>query len=204
MTPSIISAIADVAMAIAAIVALYFTYKSVRLASNNIESATRPVITPYIEKIESNPGAYFFIIKNFGSSTARITNFTTSLEGFDDIQIDMPPLQQLSIHRTYDPFKTIIGTEFPPGFKLYTSLALNAVDGTAENSRKRGLDQCILKINISYTSDTKREYSENYRINLAAYIYLNHDRHEDNPLSKPLPPDVSISRTLKRLEERLM
>lgn len=204
MDPACISALADVFMAVAAIIALYFTYKSVRLASDNIESATRPVITPYIEKIESNPGAYFFVIKNFGTSTARITDFKTHLEGFDDIKVDMPPLQQLSMRRTYDPFKTIVGTEFPPGFKLYTSLALNAVEGTADNSARRGQQQCILEVNISYVSDTKKNYSESYHINLASSIYLNHDRHEDDLLYKADDPSASIASTLRRLEERLL
>lgn len=105
MIPEIISAIANALMAIAAILGLGFTAYSVYQASKNIESATRPVITPYIELVNSDPGAYYFIIKNFGASSARITGFKTELRGFDDINNDMPILQQLSIHRTYDPFE---------------------------------------------------------------------------------------------------
>ena len=85
MIPEIISAIANALMAIAAILGLGFTAYSVYQASKNIESATRPVITPYIELVNSDPGAYYFIIKNFGASSARITGFKTELRGLTTI-----------------------------------------------------------------------------------------------------------------------
>lgn len=205
MISAVISAIADVIMAIAAVVALGFTAYSVYQASKNIESATRPVITPYIELINSDPGAYYFIIKNFGASSARITGFKTELRGFDDIDDDMPILQQLSMHRTYDPFENIVGTEFPPGYKLYTTLALFAVEGTAANAFKRGYDQSFIAVTISYLSDAGHGYSERHLLNLASAANLSHDRHEDVfPKEQQIAPMASIDKTLKRLEERLM
>lgn len=205
MIPEIISAIANALMAIAAILGLGFTAYSVYQASKNIESATRPVITPYIELVNSDPGAYYFIIKNFGASSARITGFKTELRGFDDINNDMPILQQLSIHRTYDPFENIVGTEFPPGYKLYTTLALFAVEGTAANAFKRGYDQSFIAVTIDYLSDAGHHYSERHLLNLASAANLSHDRHEDVfPKKHPMPPEVSIAHTLKRLEERLL
>lgn len=57
---------------------------------------------------------------------------------------------------------------------------------------------------ISYVSDTKKNYSESYHINLASSIYLNHDRHEDDLLYKADDPSASIASTLRRLEERLL
>lgn len=43
MDPACISALADVFMAVAAIIALYFTYKSVRLASDNADDPSASI-----------------------------------------------------------------------------------------------------------------------------------------------------------------
>ena len=59
--------LAQIASAVVAIVALFFSGISIYLTKKSIESANRPDIIPYVATLEIHETAYYFVLKNFGA-----------------------------------------------------------------------------------------------------------------------------------------
>ena len=72
----VIQTAAAISSAAAAIVAIVISVKTLRQNSKMIEEASRPYITISFDSQVINGQQSFFIIKNFGKTSARITKFT--------------------------------------------------------------------------------------------------------------------------------
>ena len=119
---------------------------TLRQNSKMIENSTRPYITIYGKKVNFGILKYYLIVKNFGSSGATITNFTseTDLSKYADL---------------YNPavFKHIIGTHLAPQQSIQCTLDINKLN-------KNNIE--TLSFQIEYVSSKK--YKESVTVNYIA------------------------------------
>ena len=58
------------------VIAIIISLKSIKQNSEMIKNASKPVISIYIDAITICEQTSFFVLKNFGTSPAKITHFT--------------------------------------------------------------------------------------------------------------------------------
>ena len=82
MLSDIINIISIIASTSVSIIAIYYSHKAVKTASeaNKLtaeitEEANRPVIVAYLDTIEINDFHKYLVIKNFGNTSATILDF---------------------------------------------------------------------------------------------------------------------------------
>lgn len=127
---------------IASIVISIFTLRS---SNKMIEESTRPYLCVYLQAINSGTPNFYIIVKNFGSSGAKITKF---IPDFD--------LEKLkAFDKQKKPFDKIQGTFLAPNQKLYTTI-FNIDFKSMPN---------IMNFKIEYTSCSGKIYSDSFAVN---------------------------------------
>lgn len=153
------------ATAAAAIISTIIAMKTLKQNSKNIEASTRPYIKPYLAMSNVQTVGYYLIIKNFGTSSAKITKLTTDIEW-----------KHFTYEKLREPFKYIVGSELPPGHKTYTALAPLPTRMYLDTYAKDHQTPLIYKIHIEYQSESGQDYGETTTINMTYDFGHTHGR----------------------------
>lgn len=147
------------------------------LRQNNkmIEASTRPVVKVYLTRIYIQTLQFYLVLKNFGSSSARITSFECDFD-----------LSQISYEEFGTPFSRIVGTELAPGQKIYTAFAPMKFITFMEHWRSQHEQPFLIVFKLSYTSDSGLEYDEEVSINLSYSDDLTSGRPTIDSIDKAL------------------
>lgn len=178
LTPTdIIEIIGILATLITSIVAIAISVKTLKQNSKMIEESTRPYISMYLGTTYFSNTTMYLIMKNYGTSSAVITNFSCSYD-----------LSHLAIDKEYVPFSHIVGSTLCPGESL-----LFPIDATCITE-----DMNSLNIQITYKT-VQNTYIENSVINFAAHFDIAHLRanSKDNHLQE-------ISFALQDIAEKML
>lgn len=161
---------------ITSIIAITISVKTLKQNSKMIEDSTRPYICMYVGTTYFSSLRVYLIIKNYGSSSARITDFSCSYD-----------LSLISLDENRVPFSNIIGSNLCPGETLHF-----LIDNT-----KLCADTKLLNVQITYKTD-QHTYSETCVINFAAFF--------DAPyIHKETKNDVKeISFALQNIVEKML
>lgn len=155
LTPSdIIEIISIIASFITSLVAIVISVKALKQNSQMIEDSSRPYITMYIGDTYFSSVTVYLILKNFGNSSAKITDFSTSFD-----------LKNIAYDADRVPLTNIIGTTFCPGETLRFPVDLTKLPDEIPN----------IDITIKYKS-SDHAYEEKTTINLAAHCDALHLR----------------------------
>ncbi|MCU4809604.1 hypothetical protein [Bacillus cereus] len=126
-----------IASTIISISSIIIAVKSLKLTQKSIEDANRPYITCFISAIDTGFLAKYFIIKNFGKTSARIINIEFNKE-----------LTELGRNGSID---SIINTTIVPNQKFMTVVPSQMND--------------IIDVTITYEDSNKKLFKETYTIN---------------------------------------
>lgn len=142
---------AAIGSAAAAIVALVISVKTLKQNSRMIEEASRPYITISFDSEVISGQDSFFIIKNFGKSSARITKFEYN-------EILKTTKQRDPVYN--EQFDLVKGITLAPGQKkiLYYNVA-------------KIPNRPPFDFTIGYTSG-KREYSDKFTLDSRNYLHI--------------------------------
>lgn len=150
----------------------------ITLRQNNrmLETSTRPYISVYFDYVNMGEPIGYFVIKNFGTSSAKITSIS-----YNEVVKNQPT----TLCRVTDILDGLIGNSIAPGQKFLLPVRLfETPDGTCE-------------FNISYSS-TAKAYCEKFEIITNQFGKLSKSRIiNDNS-------DKLISYPLQEIAERLM
>ena len=166
-----ISLAMSVVTALTAIVSVCIARRTLEQNSKNIEASTRPYIKPYLAVTNVQTVAYFLVIKNFGTSSAKIINFKT------DVNWEQFVYEDLGI-----PFQNIENSELPPGHKVYTYFDPLKTKRFLEETDKRPF---TFSITLTYESEAGHVYTEKTTINMHLY--------SDLCFARPSQPDDEYS-----------
>ena len=131
------------------------------------------LISPYDSTIQTLQ--FYLVLKNFGSSSARITSFECDFD-----------LSQISYEEFGTPFSRIVGTELAPGQKIYTAFAPMKFITFMEHWRSQHEQPFLIVFKLSYTSDSGLEYDEEVSINLSYSDDLTSGRPTIDSIDKAL------------------
>ncbi len=159
------------------IIAIVISVKTLRQNSRMIEESTRPYITIYLGDTYFSSTTVYLIIKNFGSSSAEVTQF--------DCDFD---LSRVAYDKEIVPFSHIIGTSLCPNESIKFPINVKCFKNDVE----------LVRINMSYHSSEK-DYRETVELNFAAHFDVLHLRAntEDQHLKE-------ISFALQDISEKML
>ncbi len=135
-----------IASLVTSIVAIAISLKTLKQNSEMIEESTRPYISLYIGTTYFSDTTTYLIMKNFGQSSAIVTNFSAS-----------PDLSRFSYDDDYVPFGHIVGSHICPGASIQFPIKVTGLP--------RDMEPII--INLEYRSPSKT-YTEVISLNLAS------------------------------------
>ena len=139
---------------ITSIVAIWISVKTLKQNSQMIEESTRPYISLYVGTTYFSSTITYLIIKNFGQSSAVITDFSSSID-----------LSTISYDEGYVPFSHIVGSQLCPGEAIQYPINVTGIPND--------IDPIV--ISLKYKSQSKI-YSETIPINIAANFDTLHMR----------------------------
>lgn len=142
----IIEIVGIVTSLITSIVAIWISVKTLRQNSHMIEESTRPYISLYVGTTYFSSTVTYLIMKNFGQSSAIITNFSSSVD-----------LSAVSYDKEYVPFSHIVGSQICPGESMQYPISVTNLP--------KNINPIV--ISLEYKSQSKT-YTEIIPINLAA------------------------------------
>ena len=171
---NIVLCILSFALAIISVITVIIT---LRQNSKMIESSSRPYLSIYISHIYCTDCINYLVLKNFGNSSAIITDFHCNVDlriaAYDDPHI---------------PFEHIVGQSICPNEKFPIPLKLYELCKKTD----------ILSFSIRYSSG-KKCYSENISISLSAFS--DYPIMIANPEGRELE---ALSRSLQDICEKLL
>lgn len=150
--------LSQIASAVVAIVALFFSGISIYLTKKSIESANRPDIIPYVATLEIHETAYYFVLKNFGASSTKLLKFSTDFD-WSTITLDGVP----------DVFTKVEGVVFPPGYKMIARLDETKVKTFIATSYHNHKEPEI-EIKLKYRGSRFRAYRETISVHFGAFV----------------------------------
>lgn len=127
-----------------ATLSIIFVVLNLRQNSKMIENSTRPYISIYYTYINRR---HYLTMKNFGSSSATITAFSSDIN-----------LELYTVFEGHVPFQNIVNTNFAPNQTMTFQI----------NGTRLCQEYDLINFEYKYNSQTK-SYSEQTPINLAAY-----------------------------------
>ena len=136
------------------IVAIVISVKTLKQNSQMIEESSRPYITMYIGTTYFSSPIVYLVMKNFGSSSAEITNFNCSVD-----------LSEYAYDTNRIPFAHILGTHLAPGQTLSFPIKVIGIS--------RDVEPFIFEIEYKTFS---KVYSETISLNFAANLDIIHMR----------------------------
>lgn len=178
MDSNLISLIGIIVSSIISVISIIIAILTLKQNSKMIEESTRPYISIYSETTYFESTDYYLIIKNFGSSGAKITKFSSEID-----------LLECSLDNSHRPFENIENTFLAPNQSLKCNL-----DAYKMHKKKIG----SLEFHIEYQSGRKK-YSDDFSINLAVEYNLIKSRSSTENHELKI-----ISFTLQDLVEKLL
>ena len=158
------------------IIAIFISLATLRQNSKMLESASRPIVSIYVDSITVCEQTSYFVLKNFGASPAKITTFK-----YDSILKETT--QKFSL--LCSQFDFVEGIILAPGQSKLLDLTKLPVDN--------------VRFNIVY-SFGEASYSEVITLNVKNYIHLPVTRNS----SHTLPETEREVQTLREMLERSM
>lgn len=134
-----------------------------------IENSTRPYLTFYHRTILVKEIEHYFVLKNFGQTSACIDSFECSID-----------LTELSPSRERIPFSHLIGTQLSPGQSVVCNVNLKEAlhsskpivfDFTYSSLTNTYCDQSILNIFTSYDSPLSRSSDTADELKTISYAF---------------------------------
>lgn len=173
-----IQIIGIITTSITSIVAVVISVISLRQNSKTLEEATRPCISVYINSTQFGTPIIYLIVKNFGNTSAVISNFKCDVN-----------LSEYTYNLNAIPFKEIDGLTLAPHQKITYPLK------PRNDNHKR-----IEKINISFNySDSHKTYSESVNLNVSEYFNSINLRDYNKNL-----PFKTMSYSLQDISEKML
>lgn len=164
--------------AFTSIVAIVISVKTLCQNSKMIEESTRPYITVYTNTTYFGEPTLYLVIKNFGSTSATISNFYCDTN-----------LEEYSYLETIKPFSDINGLNLAPNQKIsYPIKTRNESNELIKN----------IKISFDY-SDKFKVYSENKVINLSEYY-----NSADLRIYNENEPFKSVAYSIEDISEKML
>lgn len=139
---------------VASIAAIIISVKTLRQNSKMIEESTRPLISMYIGTTYFSSTTTYLIMKNYGASSAVITDFSCSLD-----------LSTCAYDSGYVPYSHVVGSNLCPGESLRFPILVTNL--------KKDIEPAT--VNISYKSQSKT-YTEKLNINFSLQFDMLHVR----------------------------
>ncbi|MCI9658711.1 MAG: hypothetical protein HFI14_08875 [Lachnospiraceae bacterium] len=160
---------------ILAFISLVFLGVTLSQNKKMLENSTRPYITIYFDYTQMGAITGYFVIKNFGNSSAVIDKltFNKSIKEHPTLASDLPGI-----------FNGLVGNSIAPNQKFFAPFHFEDYPGG------------IAVFDIFYHSD-KKKYSEHIEINIENYAKLVKPRLGTNEFK-------AISYPLHEIAERLM
>lgn len=171
----IIQLIGIIASFFTSIVAIMISFKTLRQNSKMIEETSRPYISIYFDYTQMGEPTGYFVVKNFGSTTAIIDSLTYN-EPIANHPVSLSNLASI--------FNGLVGNSIAPNQKFLVPFKLNEYIG----------GDAIFE--ISYHAK-KKKYSERFIIYVSNYKKLVKPRFASNNYK-------SLSYPLQEISERLM
>lgn len=161
-----------------AVISVITVIVSIRQNNRMLEASTRPNITVYFDYSQMGEPIGYFVIKNFGNSSGKITSLT-----YNEI-VKMQPTNLCDVTNVLN---GMIGNSVAPSQKFMIPIKLSeSPDG-------------ISTFDITYldSSKNKKPYTEHIEINIKQYGKLSKSRiaYKD---------DKALSYPLQEIAERLM
>lgn len=161
---------------ILAVISVITVIVTIRQNNRMLESTSRPYVSIYFDYTNMGEPIGYFVIKNFGNSSAKITKLT-----YNHIVKNQPK----SLCKVSDILDDMAGNTISPGQKIIMPIKVsNSPKGT-----------CFFE--ITYVSSTK-EYRDFFEITVSHYGKLSKSRIKNNET------DHLISYPLQEIAERLM
>lgn len=175
-TSDIIEIISIIVSAFTSSVAICISVIAFKQSERILEETTRPYITIYSDTITVCEQSSYFVIKNFGHSSAVITDFR-----YDPILKQTHQLSNLFCNQ----FDSIAGIVLAPGQSKLLPYKISALP----------ID--VLTFSLSYQSNVKK-YNETVTMNVKNFNHLPVTR----PQSKPPKTEERLVQSLQELIER--
>lgn len=157
LTPAdIIEIIGIITSLITSLVAIIISVKTLKQNSKMIEESTRPYVSIYPDTTNFASPTTYLIMKNYGSSSAFITSFSSDTD-----------LSLIAYDNEHIPFANIEGVTLCPGASLRFPIKRNGLPRDAK-----------IYIAFAYKSQSNF-YAETSTINLAAYSDILHHRSDN-------------------------
>ena len=158
MNSDLISLIGIIVSSIISVISIIIAILTLKQNSKMIEESTRPYVTMYGKRVNFGYVKYLLIIKNFGSSSATITNLSSEID-----------LSKYTLVRNSRPFEHIIGTQLAPQQSIVCNLEI-------EKIKADKID--FFSFEIEY--EGVKKYSEKFIVNFIAETEIaNIRRHVD-------------------------
>lgn len=159
-----------------ALISVVTVVVTIKQNTRMLESSSRPYISIYFDYVNMGEPIGYFVIKNFGNSSAKINSIS-----YNEVVKNQPK----TLCKVTDILDGLIGNNIAPGQKFLLPVRLfETPDGTCE-------------FDIEYSSSTK-SYSEKFEIITNQFGKLSKSRIK-NDIS-----DKLISYPLQEIAERLM
>lgn len=159
-----------------ALISVVTVISMIKQNNRMLEASSRPYISVYFDYVNMGEPIGYFVIKNFGNSSAKITSISYN---------EVVKKQPTTLCKVTDILDGLVGNSIAPGQKFLLPVRLfETPDGTCE-------------FNIKYSSNTK-PYHEKFEIITSQFGKLSKSRiKNDNS-------DKLISYPLQEIAERLM
>lgn len=174
-TSDIIQLIGIIATLFTSLTAIVISIVSLRKNSKMIEESSRGYVTIYSAITNWDSPNNYFIIKNFGNSSATIIEFESDYD-----------LTKLSYFDDYSPFYKIIGTTLAPNESLKYNIDFSNVKNLHE-----------ISISIKYKTLNKI-YADTISINIDAISTVVYSR------SQKKNPESEIVHVLQDISEKML
>lgn len=148
-TATVVNIIFCVLSFILAVISVVTVVITLRQNSKMIEESTRPVISVYTDEINTGNPFFYFIVKNFGKSTAYITNFEYDFDFKGCFKVD----------NDIDYLKDFNNAVLAPGQSRICMLDYAKIDKE-------------VTFKLKYRSGSNKEYSDEFKIDLKAGVSL--------------------------------
>lgn len=160
-----------------AALSIVFVVLTIKQNSKMVENSTRPYVVIYGTYTNFDSPTYYLVVKNCGSTSARIEEFTASSN-----------LADYSLQKGLKPFSTFPGSLLAPGQSVMCALYSLAIHR----------DMVPFEFDVTYSCG-KKKYSEHFTINPAS------DIPNIKPRAATKGKELeTISFTLQELVERLL
>lgn len=184
---AIINIILCILSFVLAVVSVITVIITLRQNNKMIENSTRPYITIYGQKVNFGYTKYFLIIKNFGSSSAVITKFSSEID-----------LSEYTLVNSSNPFEHIVGTNLAPQQSIICDLEIKKLKISQIKSfpfeiEYKGVKKYSEKIVVNFIAETEN-----------VIVRRHSNDSESNPSKQALDEFRIVSDAIQGIGERML